>query len=408
MLKLIARFYRFLLVMLIPVSMLAVIFYLNGQIKTKSDLNNIGKPHFFKAEHYGRVEGVLVKVGDSVEPGKELLGYIITDEQGKTGSVKDELAPVDVTLRQIQGQIFEDAIELPGIVQAFAEVDVTARVGGEIVELNFTEGMKVENGAIIARIDERDYRIALDKAQSAYDLARLQYERLGNLQKKNAISTSTYDDAMANFKIAKANIESARIALERCTIKAPCSGLVDFRNPEVGEIVKSGDLVVRIIDISRVKVNVGIPEQDVDMVRRTSDIAFLVPSLGDMTFNGIVHHISYSSDRKAAVFPMEIHVDNPDGRLLPGMVAKARVIRRIYDSAVLLPIYLVIAGDDEYFTFVMEDGKAVRRTLRLGTMQAKWVHILEGLKPGDMVIEKGLRTVSQGFPVNVVNKEEVR
>lgn len=395
-----------LLILLVPVILGVIIFFQFARIRKGVDAGNVGKPHFYKADHYGKVEQVFVKPGDLVAPGAELLGYTITDAKGSAGKTAEEAEAVEVTLRTITGQTFEDSMELPGIVTAFAEVEVTARVGGELVELNYVEGMKVEKGDVIARIDPRDYQIALDKARSGYDLARLQYERLGNLQKKNAISASSFDDAMSGYKIAKASLDEAALALERCVIKAPCSGIVDARFPEVGEVLKSGDAVVRVIDISRVKVQVGIPEQDVDMVRRTREIDFRMPCLDNALFKGIVHHVSSSSSKLATVFPMEVHTSNPDGRLLPGMVAKVRVIRRVYDEAILLPIFLVIAGDDEYFTYVNNNGHAEKKVLNLGTMQERWVHVKSGLRVGDMVIDKGLRTVNSGTTLKIIGAEE--
>ena len=78
------------------------------------------------------------------------------------------------------------------------------------------------------------------------------------------------------------------------------------------------------------------------------------------------------------------------------------MVRKVYDDAVLLPLFSVIPGDDEYYTFVLHDGKAAKRVIQLGTFQAKLVHILSGLKPGEQAIDKGLRLVADGTSVRVI------
>jgi membrane fusion protein (multidrug efflux system) len=84
------------------------------------------------------------------------------------------------------------------------------------------------------------------------------------------------------------------------------------------------------------------------------------------------------------------------------MVVKGRVVRKVYENAVLLPLFSVIPGDNEYYTFVYRDGRSEKREISLGTFQEKLVHILDGLKPGDRVIDKGLRLVADGTKVRIV------
>jgi len=279
---------------------------------------------------------------------------------------------------------------------------VSAQVGGEIVELLIEEGRTIVKGDVIARIEKKDYQIALDRAQAAFDMATLTFNRMGKLVKGKSTAEAERDRAEADYQNASAALEQAKLHLMRCDIAAPISGIVDLKFIEVGEYIKPGDVVARIIDIDKIKVSIGIPEQDVTYVRTVKEMDFIVPSLDSRKFAGKVDHLSFATSPMAKVYPLEIHVDNADHLLLPGMVVKGRVVRKVYDNAVLLPLFSVIPGDDEYYTYVHRDGKAEKRIITLGTFQERLVHIVSGLDPGDQMIDKGLRLVADGSPVRIV------
>lgn len=387
---------------LLPLVLLILVMIMFKLIGAKSQKNKIGKPEILMAKSHGRVQEVYVKPGDVIQPGKELVNYVVTDIDGETGIAEDETEIIDVTVKNVEGEEFIDMVELPGITRAFIRCEVSAQVGGEIVELLIEEGRTIVKGDVIARIEKMDYQIARDRAQAAVNMAKLTFNRMGKLVKGKATAEAERDRAEADYQNASAALKQAKLHLERCDITAPISGIVDMKFIEAGEYINPGDEVARIIDIDKIKVNIGIPEQDVTYVRTVKEMDFIVPSLDNRKFAGKVDHLSFATSPMAKVYPLEIHVDNADQILLPGMVVKGRVVRKIYSDAVLLPLFSVIPGDNEYHTFVHRDGKAEKRLITLGTFQERLVHIVSGLGPGDQVIDKGLRLVADGSPVRIV------
>ncbi len=388
---------------LLPIVLCFVIFIAYGLVQQKSMANNVGKPVIVTAPAYGKIDNVFVKPGDVVEPGKEICNFIATDNKGATNLKKEEEPFTDVTIREIKGEKFSDFVELPGIIKPYTETQVPAQVGGQILEIPVREGMTIKKGELIARIDKRDYQIALTNAEANYNLAKKEYERSRNLFESKVATSASNDQAEAAYKNSLAALDRAKLMLERCEIKSPIDGLIDQKLTEIGENVKDGQVIVKVIDISSVKVVVGIPESDINYVRNVSKIDFTVPSLSDREFFGTVSNIILSSNELAKVYPLIIDVKNDDGRLLPGMVVRAKVIRKIYDNAVMLPIFLILPGDDEYYTYVEKNGRAVKKVIEIGSFQTKTVHVVRGLEAGDRLIEKGLRSVYGGSKIKVIN-----
>lgn len=387
----------------IPIIFVLLLFFFIPQIQNKLIKNNAGKPVFVTSQNYGRVENIFIKKGDAVEPGKELCSFIATDRDGSIPASTNEVSAVEVTVKHLEGKLFEDVVELPGVVAPYMEANISAQVSGKIIEFSVKEGQNVKKGDIIAKIDKRDYQIALDRDRAEFEFAKNEFQRSEQLLKGNAVNLSSHESKKNDYDIKRTTLENAQLLLERCDIKAPFDGIVDKKFSEEGEIAAPGEKIAKIIDITKVKVNVGIPEKDIAHVRKIKEITFISPSLENKEFKGTFTNLVISMIDTAKVYPLIVEANNPSRELLPGMIVKAKIIRGRYENAILLPIFSVIPGDDEYYTFVENNLKAEKRVLKIGSFQDKNVHIIEGLKPGDRLIDKGHKLVADGASVKVIN-----
>ncbi|HPG58808.1 MAG TPA: efflux RND transporter periplasmic adaptor subunit [Candidatus Wallbacteria bacterium] len=391
------------LLWIFPLVFAACLFILIPMIQSKILKHSAGKPVYVLSQGYGKVENVFVKNGDFVEPGKELCSYMATEKDGKIPAMDSSEAAVEVTVKTIEGKPFDDVVELPGIISPNTEANISAQVSGKILEFTAKEGDTVKKGDILVKIDKRDYQIAFNRAESEYEFSKSEYARSEQLLKGNAVNLSSHESKKNDYLIKQASYENVKVNLERCDITAPFDGIVDKKFSEAGEIASPGMKLAKLVDISKVKVNIGIPEKDIAHVRELKTIKFIVPSLDDKEFSGEFKNIVFSMIDMAKVYPLIIEVNNADRRLLPGMITKARIVRATYDNAVLLPIFSVIPGDDEYYVFAYNNGKAEKRVLKIGSFQDKNVHIIDGLKPGERIIDKGHKLVADGSKVKVIN-----
>ncbi|MFH0911361.1 MAG: efflux RND transporter periplasmic adaptor subunit [Planctomycetota bacterium] len=382
-----------------------------------------------------------------------LIGFVYSRIKQRKATIQESLQAeegareterVNVVTWKIRPVLLVDDIQLPGLVQPWEDLTLAAEVNGRIVECLVEEGAIVRAGDPIARVDDRDYRIALSRAQAALSvseagilsgkagqtraqaaltLARQSLDRARALLEKGAMTraeldsaSSGHDQSQANFLAAEAvlaqaegarleaqsALEAARLSLQRCTILAPFSGLVNHRFISLGTLVKPGDAVAEILDIHKVRIAIGIPEADVERLRTLSEVELRVDALGGRAFVGQKTFLSLKPLAGTQVYQLRLEVENAEALLRPGMFVDATVVRRRAPEAVVVPLFAVVVRGGEPFCYVLRDGKAEKRVVRLGLTKGRDVEILTGLAAGDELIVMGQRQVENAQEAAVV------
>jgi len=323
-------------------------------------------------------------------------------KEEKIKALREMRPPINVIVQELKPELFIDKVNLPAEIKPWEDLTVRAQVAGEVIEVPVKEGDFVRRGAVLARLESADYRYALDKARADYELAKIEYERQTQIARVGAASKSLRDTYRTKMIEAKSALENAELQLKRCTITAPMSGFINRLDAKVGLLLNRSDPVAQLLDTRRVKVDVGIPESDIDQVRDLTETEIVVDALGGKKFTGRRIFLSRQTGSLARLYLLRLAVDNPKGELLPGMFARVDVVKKRYPDAVVIPLYSVIARGDERFVYVENGGTAHYRPVKLGVLEGWRVQITEGLKPGERVIIVGQRSLEQGQEVAVV------
>jgi len=199
---------------------------------------------------------------------------------------------------------------------------------------------------------------------------------------------------------AEAALNLANVLMGKATVESPIGGVLDKRYCEVGEYVKPGTPLADIVNTDRVKVVAAVPEKDISFVRTGDPITVVFDAL-NLRRTGNAMFQSRAADRDTLTFDVKVELDNPDGRIRPGMIARAVLVRRKLTAAVKVPIFAVIKREKGYVAFVEDAGTARERPLTLGFFEAHRVVVTSGLKPGDRLIVQGQRDLVDGDKVRV-------
>ncbi len=310
--------------------------------------------------------------------------------------------PINVVALDIQPGPLNDRISLPGVVRPWVALKVVAEVPGKIVAKKVAEGQNVEQGAVLALIDDRDYRNAHASATASYQAAKASHDRLARLFKEQLATRAQLDDVVALMNTSKAAMDNAALNLERCAIRSATAGVVDRMHVEVGQYLGSGDPVADVLRMDRVKIEVGIPESDVDAVRAIEHYQVSVDALKGRVFEGRRHYLAKSADTLARTYRLEIEVANPEGVLLPDMFARAEIVKQRIEDALSVPLFALISQQKGQAVYVAEAGKARLVPVQTGIQEGWQVQIREGLAAGAKVIVVGQRDTKDGAPVNLV------
>ncbi len=327
-------------------------------------------------------------------------GEIIKEQKAK--GLKEHQAPKNVVALVMSPGPIRDQINLPAVVHPWVELQVVAEVRGQVVRKLVEEGQRVRKGTLLAKIDDRDYRNAYASAKASYEAAKASHYRIQKLYEEQVATRSQLDDVVTQLSTTRAAMDNTALNLERCEIRSPMEGVVDRLPIENGQYLNDGDPVARILQIDQVKIEVGIPESDVDAVRRVHKFTVTIDALNGKTFEGTYHYLSKSADSLARTYRLEIAVDNPDGEILPDMFARAQIVKKQVDQALRVPLYALTPYKDAHAVFMADQGHARRVPVRTGIQEGWQVQVAEGLQAGDQVIVVGQRDISDGTPITVL------
>ena len=336
-----------------------------------------------------------------------LLFVTISDKKSaiqaeQEAAVKQERPPVNTVVMQVQPAAISNRLNLPGAIEAWNELEMTAKIAGTVEEVVVKEGDTVREGDVLIQIESADYRIALERAQAAYNLAKADYQRDKSVYSKGVIPPAELEARETRMATTKADLDNAKLMYERTTIKAPIDGVVRRLDAKVGMYLGVGDPLGKILQIDQLKAVIGIPESDVTAVRGLDTVEVTIKALDDLRVVGKTYFISSSPETLARLYRLELEIDNPDHLILPGMFARANIVKQRRDQALSIPFYSIISRNNEQYVFVEKDGVVEKRIVMTGIMDEWMVEITEGLEPGENVVVEGHRDVEDGRKVKVV------
>ncbi len=320
----------------------------------------------------------------------------------KADGLKQERPPINAVTLTLQPGLIHDRINLPGNIEPWTTLSLLSKINGTVKEILVREGEKVKKGDVIARIDDEDYRIAVARAKSAYELTKAEYQRDQAIYAKGVIPTAELDTNKTRMETARADFENAELQLSRCMVTAPMKGVVRKLDAKVGLHLAVGDPIGEILEIDRLKAVVGIPESDVTAVRGLDAVDISLQALGERIVAGKVHYLSSSPDTVARLFRLELAIDNSAGEILPGMFFRADIVKRTVQDAIVIPFYSVISRNNEQYVYIEEDGVVQKKNVHLGIMEKWAVQVTAGLQGGERLVVEGHRDVEDQQKVKVV------
>ena len=319
----------------------------------------------------------------------------------KEAAIGQERPPVNTVLYELKPSLIQDKINLPGSIEPWTRLELFAEVSGSITEVMVQEGDNVKEGDVLAKIDPRDYEIALKRAKAAHKLAQAEFNRDKAVFSKGVIPAAELDLKETTLQTSKADMENAELMLSRCTITAPMDGVIRRLDAKIGLLLSVGDNVAEMMHLDKVKGVVGIPESDISAIRKLREVELTLKALGEMKIVGKKHFLSPAPDTAARLYKLELEIDNSQGEILPGMFIRANVVKKSLDNAVVIPLYSVISRNGEQYVFIEKDGVAVKKPVRLGIMENWMVQVTEGLTGGEKLLIEGHRDVENGQKIKV-------
>ena len=313
----------------------------------------------------------------------------------------EKLTPVEIM--DISSSEYTSQLNLMSALQPANQVTVVAKANGTLTKLLINLGDRVRSGQIIAQIDDELYQSLYKQAESQLNFATASFGRVNSLYAKQLASAQELEAARTQKAGAEAGFTVARLNLENTLIKTPITGAISAKLVELNNQVGMGLPIATIVDLSNLKLTVGVSESEISQLAVNSRAHIEIEALDGQTFSGRIKAIGVQSSPLDNMYPVEISVESAGSRLKPGMTAKIAIDKQYYPRAILIPQSVVIEKDDGKYVMVVVEGKAVLRKVELGEAFEQTVQVLRGLSVGEKLIVNGQQNVVDGEEVNIVN-----
>jgi RND family efflux transporter MFP subunit len=339
-----------------------------------------------------------------------------------------------VTVIEVSIGTLEQTITATGSVEARRKVLVTAEPGSRIAALYFNEQDIVTHGRVLAKMDDielvtqrRQLEAALNLAKTNLAEAEATLERTRSLYEKGYVARQEVDASQLQVDLYRtqvvdkqAAIQLLKAKIDQTLIRAPVSGAITRKLVEVGGVISDGTrgpaanaggqlqpkIIAEIAHLDVLEFHADVDQTDIGSLNRRQRVVVALDAFPDIRFQGSVDEITLSNIEEVSGrvrYKVRVMLEKSDVPLRLGMTGTADFILAHKENILTLPSSVIVERDGEVFVFVVDDGKARQRPLRIGLRNEELVEVVAGLQTGEQVIQRGRNKVKDGQAVEVLN-----
>lgn len=288
-------------------------------------------------------------------------------------------------------------------IEADAEAGVIAKVAGEIREILVEEGDEVRSKQVLARLDGDRLRLELMRSEANLRKAQRDYQRNVDLKDRSLISTGDFEKLKYEMQALEAAYNLAKLELSYTDIRAPITGVISQRFVKIGNTINVNDVTFQVTSFEPLIVYLHVPEREYRRIERGQTAVIEVDALQGSEFQATVARISPVVDPATGTFKITVEVSDPTRQLKPGMFGRVNIVYDMHAQALQVPRSAIIDEAGETSVFVVEDAKAVRRTIKTGYSNNGHIEVLDGLTGSEKIVVVGQAGLREGSKVSIIN-----
>src|SRR5580700_3984816 len=313
----------------------------------------------------------------------------------------------------------DQALALPGNTQAFTEAPIYARTSGYLKQWYFDIGARVKRGELLAEIETPELDEQLEQAENQVktaeanlQLAQVTADRWVYLEKSSVVSKQERDQAVSDLNAKRATADSAKANVGRLQklqefehVYAPFDGVITVRNTDVGDLIQGDNTAPKelfhLAAVGKLRVYISVPEVYATAIKSGGTVRLTLDAFPGESFTGTLVRDSNSIDLTSRTLRVEVDVDNPTGRLLPGAYAFVYLKLPSAAGAVTVPTNTLLFRSEGLRVGVVRDGLAKLIPITIGHDYGSSVEVLSGLKTDDAVILDPSDSIMEGSVVKI-------
>ncbi len=325
--------------------------------------------------------------------------------------------PIAVSVARAAYGTMTNQIKVTGTLEGIHEADIISETSGKVVKIDAdVDGYLPANGTI-AQVENDLQEILLEQAkaqvaaaQANSDKADLDLKRIKNLYSQDAVSESQLENAGLAAKAALAQLRGAQAAqklaqknFDDTFLRTPIAGRLAEKFVTIGKMVTPGTKIATVVDDRRMKLKVGVPEEDISLVKPGDKVVVTADAVPNREFNGVVRNVALKADPMTRSFQVEVDLANDaDRSLKSGMFGRAIITTSATQNALLVPSGALMESSRSGFgVFVVSGSIATQKPVAIGGRNDSLVEITAGLVSGDTVVTFGQQNLKDGSKVRI-------
>lgn len=374
-----------------------------------------------------------------------------TSAESSEQARKPEDLPLPVKVTPAQKSQLIIKLKAPGEAVTSKKINMKADIAGIVKRLKVEESQHVKQGELLVELDDKEYRLELDRVEASrlkvlsellvekrfaeseeepphsnkqiVQKAKEEFEKTRELYQKGLISRKDFDEASAQYELALIEsgekkeeilaaskgltqavieVKRAKINLEKTRILAPFSGIITDIKISPQEHLTSGRELFTLVNISQIQVHVKVLESEIGRIKVGREVVIRFSAYPEKVFKGKVKAISPVINPEDKTCNVIVEVANPEEEIKPGMHAEVEIPAEIHKDRLLIPQEAVLVRAGRKLAFVVENGLAKWRYIKVGLENEDYAEVLEGVKEGEFVIIEGHFTLAHDARVRIV------
>ena len=312
--------------------------------------------------------------------------------------------PLRPVLTRVLGDTAGDELlSYSGEVRSRYETPLAFRIPGKITARLVDAGAVVTTGQVLARIDPADTLLSASAATAQLDLASADLQRFRNLRAQNFVSQAALETKDTAFRAARAQADMARNQASYTVLKADQPGVIGLISGEVGQVVAAGQTVMRQVRADTLEVAIAIPEGRMPEVRALGAAEVTLWADGEARYPGELREVSPVADPITRTYAARVSIGKPDARVLLGMTATVRFLRRDSAARLSVPLTALFQHDGRPALWVIAADQTVSlRPVAVAAYREDTAVLASGAESGERIVVAGVHKLSSGDRVRVI------
>ncbi len=318
---------------------------------------------------------------------------------------RESKVSVPVFVETVKESKLDNSFSVNGTFDPAHEITIISQTQGKIVSLNFRNGDYVKEGQVLASCDLELLNAQKDLAEANLNKSKKDLKKFQEMLQSKAATQQQIDELQLALYNAQAGYVTVTKQIEYSIIKAPFSGYITAKHIEKGSMIMPGTPIAEMIDISTMKFIAAVAESDLVKIKAGQEVKIEADIYEGITYTGTIKTIGMKADASRR-FPVEIEVRNDVSKpIRSGMFGMAFFAGEGTHDAMVIPRTAMVGSIKDPSVFVVENDKAIRRSIKVGSASEKTIEVLGGLKAGEKVVISGQINLDDNTAVRISNSK---